>query len=326
MEVVVFSDLHVHNYKNFDRNGSRLENCLKVLDDVFAFANGNDINTILFAGDIVDQQQAVPTVASNALMERLRLLFNKYPDISVIAITGNHDQGSKSVAGNAGVSYLVQLEVAFPENFRRVDDDSIHTVEDGFFVHGVPYYQHPEHFKQMLAERSKAAKETNGDYTHVLMIHQTPSGLGNPNIPIDTEVTDELYDAFDLVLCGHIHKPMKITDKFYLVGNPLHRDLGDEGDEKGFWVFDTADPVGTMEFVSRKGRYPEFKRVRGAEAAGNESDYVIPVMDAVELSDGEVETVKEFNAGLGAEELMANYCKQMSMGEETLKVGLKFIK
>lgn len=78
MEVVVFSDLHVHNYKNFDRNGSRLENCLKVLDDVFAFANGNDINTILFAGDIVDQQQAVPTVASNALMERLRLLFNKY--------------------------------------------------------------------------------------------------------------------------------------------------------------------------------------------------------------------------------------------------------
>ena len=324
MRLIAFTDLHVHNYKNFDRNGSRLEQCLKVLEDVFKFAHKNKIDYILFGGDIVDQQQAVPTAAGNALMQKLSFLFTNYRDIKIIAITGNHDQATKSVFTAPGVSFLTQLDIAFAERFILIDNAWFEI--ESTIIHGIPYYQHPEHFKKALEITAGRVNATQA-YKHVLMIHQTPSGLGNPNIPIDTDVNDPLYDNFDLIICGHIHRKQEITDKFFLLGSPLHRDLGDEGDEKGFWVFDTDEPAGTMTFITRKGRYPEFKRMKGVITTEmSEKDYIIPEIEISEISEIGATEMENFNASLKPSELLENFYNEVhGKDKKLLQTGLEFV-
>jgi DNA repair exonuclease SbcCD nuclease subunit len=323
MRLTVFSDLHVHNYKNFDSNGSRLDNCLNVLDDVFKFSEKNKIKYILFCGDIVDQQQAVPTVAGNALVLRLSELFSQYENIVMLAISGNHDQASKSLFKNEGESYLKLLSFVFPERFILVDNKSVVLDDNDGAINilGLPYYSHPEHYTLALKEITEQVKT---GMKSVLLIHQTPTGLGNPNIPTDTDVNDPIYDAYNLILCGHIHQPQDILNKFVVVGSPLHRDLGDEGDEKGFWVFDTVDPADTLTFISRKGRYPEFKRSTIDDGSG---DYIIPIIEIEDNSSAEAAEMEKFSTTLSAAELMENYFNQSdkSSDKEYLKTGLEFI-
>jgi len=327
---VAFTDLHAHNYRHFDNDGSRLKNCLEVIDDVYKFAVKNKIELILFGGDIVDSQQAVPTVVANALMERMDYWIKQYPDISWLAITGNHDQATRSLYGSPGVSFLQQLKIAFPRTFNLIDDSSICLQSDSYgipvAVHGIPYYAYPEHFAKALKDKAKVASVKKGK--HILLIHQTPSGLSNPNIPVDTNVHDPLYDFFDLVLCGHIHQGQSITEKFYLMGSPLHRDLGDEGDEKGFWVLDLEQPEETLTFVTRKGRYPEFRVISGEVPEEYANDYVLKERTAaeafIEIGDA---NIKDFSSALTPSQLLENYWKETEGNDtELLKTGIAFLK
>jgi DNA repair exonuclease SbcCD nuclease subunit len=158
------------------------------------------------------------------------------------------------------------------------------------------------------------------------MIHQTPTGLGNPNIPTDTDVNDPLYDVFDFVWCGHIHWKLPITDKFYLGGSPLHRDLGDEGQDKGFWVQDLTNPT-NVNFYSLKGRYPEYKRVKAEEIPeGMQDEYVIldPPVEVTEV-DGDL-TAEEFGTDLKAETILTNFYNTVhGKDDELLTTGLGFL-
>ena len=45
---IVFSDYHLHDYRQFNTDGKRLKNCIKVLYDIAEFANKNNIKYILF--------------------------------------------------------------------------------------------------------------------------------------------------------------------------------------------------------------------------------------------------------------------------------------
>ena len=52
-KVAIFSDLHIHNYGQFnDDSNVRLSNCLKVLNDIAEFCDSYGIDTVLFSGDL----------------------------------------------------------------------------------------------------------------------------------------------------------------------------------------------------------------------------------------------------------------------------------
>jgi len=66
----------------------------------------------------------------------------------------------------------------------------------------------------------------------VLLIHQTPEH-SNPMIPFD--VQPEEFGC--RVFCGHIHR-YEDMGNLVIIGSPLHRDLEDVGQDKGFLVYD----------------------------------------------------------------------------------------
>lgn len=318
-----FTDLHIHNYRQFDKEGSRLQNCLRVLDDVFSYAHKKGITSILFGGDLFDQQKALPTSVVNETIGRFYSLFKKYPEITFYAVTGNHDQASKSLWGDDAVSALIHLQYAF-EKFWVIDNDKF-KVGEGVDCYGIPYYEYAEHFIKALEKQSEAAKSYSSN-KRILMIHQTPSGLGNPNIPVDVNFDNPLFAPFDMVWCGHIHSKQELSDRFIIGGSPIHRDLGDEGQEKGFWIFSLEDPA-IVQFIPLKG-YPQYRRLADDEITeADAGNFIVPKVFYSDREAAGDATMEEFGADLKATELIKNYWNTAGEGdEELLTIGLSFIK
>lgn len=327
MLVLSFSDLHIHNYQQFDKNGSRLANCLNVLELVFKFAAKNGIEFILFSGDLYDNQKALPTEVVNLVVDKFAKMFATYTSITFLAISGNHDHASKNLLKKPAVTALSHLDLMF-DNFKLIDNTD-YPLDDNeeVGVIGVPYYEHSEDYHTALTDMLPF---TNDYQKTILLCHQTPSGLNNPNIPFDTDVHNELYEGFELILNGHIHAFQEITPKFINVGSPLHRDLGDLGVNKGFLVIDT-DAIGEekfYKFVSTKGKYPEFELVKlkeGEELKKDDFNYLIPIREVKQSMNLEINT-EEFGGGLTDENLVRNYWKKVSKDEALLFTGLKFLK
>lgn len=225
MKILVFTDLHIHDYKQFNSDHNRLDNCLKVLHDVADRAHHDGINTILFVGDLFDSQRALLTRVVNRTVETFVHLFEKYPDIRWYAITGNHDQAEKSLYKGVGTtpaeSALKHIETLSDGQFYIVDSSIIEI--GNVLVGGIPYYEYPEHFEQALLDLTEAIDihyETPEEFYKILLIHQTPvDPTGNPMIKTETNPSDPVYSKWDYTFCGHIHSRKQLTDNFLIVGS-----------------------------------------------------------------------------------------------------------
>ena len=330
-KVIIFSDLHIHDYQNFNKDGQRLTNCLRVLEDLFEFANKYGINTILFGGDLFDTPKVLLTSVMNESVKTFIKLFETYPDIKFYAITGNHDQNRKNLIDRPADASNQYLASIFPDNFILFDNKSI-SLGDDIYISGIPYYEHPEHYSQCLdatLERLNTRdRKLGGEYKDYLFIHQTPHGLGNEMIPTDTNPKDERYKRFEHVFCGHIHARQDLTDHFTVIGSPIHRDMGDVGENKGFIVMNLAKPENGYKFFELKD-YPKFQqRFDDEEEFENEEDNFVIVKPKVlhVITNSDAPEVEKFNTSLENAELLRNYWEAVDgKNEELLEIGLSFI-
>lgn len=320
---VVFSDWHIHNYKRFDNNGSRLDNCISVLFDIAEFCVKNNIKTIFFSGDLYDQQKALPKEVVNKTVKAFEKFSKEYPDLNIYAISGNHDHSTKNLIGSEAITGLDHISEICP-NFHVIDNHN-RKLGDGIVVQGIPYYEYKEHYREKLARASEIAKQSD-TYKHYLLIHQTPEGLGNDMIPTDTSPKDELYEPFEHIFCGHIHIHKRITEKFTLVGNPIHRDKSDAGHAKGFLVMNLLAPENGLVFKELTG-YPKFiTAFEGDEVEDEDFNYVIREHRPEELVIQENANVEDFNTNLGAQDLLKNYWQEVDgKNEDLLSVGMEFL-
>lgn len=324
---IAFFDLHVNQYTQFSEHIDRLKNCLKVIDDVFKYAAHYEADTILFGGDMGDLPKYIYIAVIDSIMKRLSKWFAKYPNVTMYAISGNHDQNKKNFFDKPAKTLLSVFAVAFPGRFVLIDNDVVEVADD-CYVAGIPYYEHKACFDRALDVQHEACLFPNDTKAKVtLLIHQTLEGIYNKIIKPDTSPADPRYAAFDLVMCGHIHNKQIITDKFIVGGNPLHRDLGDIGSEKGIWLIDLANPK-DYQFISRKGRYPEFVKMEAAEITEEVKLVSFAVPKATHkdvVVEGSADT-KLFHAGLTPTDLLTNFWKQTNgQDERLLKVGLSLL-
>lgn len=334
MKALHFTDLHAHVYKNFGTPDERLRNCLKVLIDLADFAHAKGITVIFFSGDLYDTQKAIFTQVVNEMVSTFIHIFGKYPNLKFYAVSGNHDQSSKNLLGAPAVTALSHLAELFPSNFILVDNKVVPVCE-GVAVAGIPYYEYPEHYAKMLEHTSsevaaaKAGFEEEGKTLKVhLLNHQTAKGIGNAMIPYDTDPTDPLYDIYDAIWCGHIHGRQELTSKFTNVGSPIHRDMGDAGQVKGFYVSNLAKPENGKVFIPLKG-YPEFHTYKeGDEITEQEraSNFVVIEPDYSAIADHSTARVEEFNTSLEKSDLLTNYWKEAGeSNNDLLTIGLELI-
>lgn len=254
--MVVFSDLHIHNYSKFSTNSSRLRNCLDVLDEIFGAAKNNDTH-ILFCGDLFDKQITIPVEVYNSTIEKFSILFARYPTTKFYAISGNHDHASKNTLAKPAISALESISIAF-KNFVIIDN--LTAIIENYRVFGIPYYEYIEDFYSVLAEIPN-----NID---ILVIHQAPIGISNKFIHANLDI--DFAKKFKMTLCGHIHKRETLKNNLYIIGSPMHKDLSDEGEIKGYYLLNDYE----MTFVPLD-KYPKFSSIP------SEGNYYVPRLEKI---------------------------------------------
>lgn len=325
MLAVIFSDVQINSYKQFNTDNCRLRNCLKAINEVFKFAAKHKIEVILFAGDLYDTQKILGTEVVNETISLFLSWSKSNPEIKFYAISGNHDHATKNLLHKPAVTALGHLsEVA--DNFYLVDWVNA-SLTTGIKVWGIPYFERKEDFRTALTEVVGNAKESTG--IKLLMMHQTPDKLGNDMIPADISVDDPLFDCFDYVYCGHIHTHALLSPKFLLVGSPLHRTLEDVGLDKGFIVQDLSKPQEGYRRFSLNAKLPEFRYIREGDEVPPEwaKDYLTSIPAPVTRASKTNIDMDQFKSDLTPSKLIHNYWKEVEGGndKELLQVGLDLL-
>jgi len=323
-KAIVTSDIHIHPYKSFNEGGRRLKNGIAYLDYIFRLADANKIKYVLFGGDLFDKMYIMATGAVNAVTACLKENFEKYPNIVVVAISGNHDQSTRSLYGESCESALDYINTVF-DNFKLLDSPvDGYVTEAGNTIVGIRFYEHPEHFRKVLEEVGK--NKLRGK-VH-LLTHQT-IGSGLP-IEDTIEPEDPLFEPFDFVYNAHIHISEQLTDKIINIGNPQMRDAGDIGKQKGFWIVDLDDPINTIAFKDITDRYPQFiHKTQGETLTEWEAQqYVIWVPAPIADSVKDQKLAEKFSTNLSPSVILTNYCTEVLPANELkdkLAYGLKLI-
>lgn len=340
MRLVAFSDLHIHNYRQFDKDGSRLENCLRVLDEVFEYAGANNIEHILFAGDMFDMQKQVPTIVMNKTIQRFDYLLGKYPKIRFMCISGNHDYGAKKLY-DIDCDFLIQkdwthtaLYILFEalsehKNFEFLDDLMNITKTGGIYIYGLPYYEFSEHYYKCLEDRITLG--INSDNFNILLTHATVTGYEDINVKGSIDPFHEYFDKFDLILSGDIHKSRLFGDKFLMLGSPIHNKLDDFGEDKGFWDIEIKeDKTFELNFVSLNDKFPIFVKAFEGQDIPKKSldkDYIVyypAIINKPKNIDGNDEI--EFNSIEDTHKLLRKYWQETDgKDNDLLRVGLDLL-
>lgn len=326
MKFATFSDLHIHNYKAFDKDGSRLDNSLKVIDDIFDYCFANRISTVLFPGDLYHLQKVLPVSAVNRTIQTFQKAFKRtLGKVTLYAISGNHDFAVRNMYGRHATTALQHLDEIF-ENFVLIDNSVKDFKGLHVEVYGLPYYDHKEEFKKAL-DGLKMTDTPN--VFRVLMIHQTPSGLIDFPIPSDCDPLKD-FDRFNLVLCGHIHTRRKMGDNFWLVGSPLMQSFQDPLEDRGFMTFD-VQPMGKNLFKVDDNfidlGYPKFVTVNKSEAEKYSDHYIKLLNDFQEFDiDPEGGTLDIFDSSMNRKLLLEKYFLTLQNPDnQLLETGMKFL-
>jgi len=235
-----------------DRDKSFYEDQKYFVDRICELVREENIDAVMIAGDVFDR--AVSSAEALKLYDyaMTRLCLEQRKTVAVIA--GNHDGAERLSSCNdllkaAGLYIAGALEaepnkVSLPdtdiyllpwiteEKVRSVfpeDGEEIKSIEDAYRVAA-------EHIRASFDPKKK----------HILLSHafitdsETSESDRAAVIGFATQVSASVFEGFDYVALGHIHKPQSVTGNIRYSGTPMPYSFGkEEKQEKSVTVIDT---------------------------------------------------------------------------------------
>jgi len=326
MRAIVFSDLHVHDYKQFNKDHVRVDNTVNMLKYIFKFADKNEINHIFFTGDLFDQFANVSVIVINKVIKAFDECFKAYPDIEFIAISGNHDFATKNTFESPGFSGLDILSGdGLFTSFILLNGVYNHE-HKGFSVMGIPYFVSKEHFWHYFKNTKDLIQYKDNAY---LLMHQMvwPE---NPMVEDDVNLEDNRFMDFKWVFNGHVHHKGILSNNFLNVGSPIHRDASDIGIRKGIWIVDLEPGSDTLpKFWDTTERNPQYiqKAYGEPESDWEKQQYITWYHPDIkkQVKEDDFDSSK-FNTELKPEELLTNFCQEVEPdNKDLLKAGLNLL-
>lgn len=302
LRCLVFSDLHIHDYKKFP---SRLDTSFKVLEYLVKKADLAGV-PILFCGDLLHESHII----SQDLLIRLLDEFTRLRDYNttIYGISGNHTIPIISrvdIKPPSWDSYIDGISKSF---YRCIDYKRIHL--KNLYIYGVPYIDHNiglnEYLKNIELVGSNRCK-------HILLLHTDyPGAEDTDGRKVDSveNLNLNILNRFDLVLCGHIHKPQRLSKKVYMVGAPYQQRRTDKNTKLGYWEL-YSDL--SMKFVELKG-FPKFIDVESEDEIKDDGNYytVVPKQKTSEQASTNHKITKQ----LTKTKLAKRYLKEKGIKDE----------
>lgn len=263
---LAFSDLHLNIYGKFNENNKRTLNHFKVLSVIKDKCKEYQCPA-LFCGDILHKPENIDQGLMEVIYQEFEKLRLRENQIELFAISGNHDISKVSIIGKKPFSWLKFLEQFGIECI----DYKKKLIFPDITVHGIPYIDHnvglSEYINKMKIDDDK----------NILLLHTDyPGAKDTDGRTVDSveNLNLNVLKKFDLVLCGHIHKPQRLSKKVYMIGAPLQQRRTDRDCNMGYWkIYSDL----SMKFVPLED-FPRFIDVENPEEIKDDGNYytVIP--------------------------------------------------
>lgn len=228
MKFLHTSDLHLGKQIH---DISLLEDQRIVLDEIVGLAHAHQVDGVIIAGDVY--QKTTPQAEAMALFDQFLTRLAAFTRVFVIG--GNHDSQLR-------VSYLAGLIQGAGAYIAQPFSGELQTItlQDDFGpvdIHLLPYIK-PIHVRRCFPEAKiesyedamqtiLARADMDTHRRNILVCHQFITGAETSDSEemavggLDN-ISAGLFDAFDYVALGHIHKPQKMMrDTLRYAGSPL---------------------------------------------------------------------------------------------------------
>jgi len=232
-KVLLFSDIHIHNHK---KSYERLEDCLKALQWVFDTAKKENINNILFGGDILHERQKIDIFVYNKIYNVLSENLNK-SNINFYCLLGNHDLWFNEKTSISGVYPFQSIK-----GFKVISNPETISIEDSDWDF-LPFTHDPID--------SLKTFDKNNVKNRFLLGHISIDGaclnsglISDVIIEHDGEmvkVSKEIFTNYKHSFFGHYHQSQNLADNVEYIGSPLELSFGEAEEQKHIIIFDTND-------------------------------------------------------------------------------------
>ena len=297
MRILHTADLHigksVHDFP-------MLEDQRAVLTQITEILRREKIDVMLLAGDIYDR--TVPSAQAVTLLDEF-LTKVSCMKIPVIAISGNHDSPERLEFLNGVLEKQgIFISGIYKDVLKKV------TLEDSYgkvtFI-CLPYFRSGElglKSSQEVAEKLLAEAEIDTTQRNVLLTHYFVTDHGRAPELSDSEtalqvggidnVEAEVFEDYDYVALGHIHRPQQIGDRMmYYAGSPLKYSFSEANQEKSVNII-TLKEKGDITVIKESLKpVHDMRKIRGtmeqilqAASGTRDMDYIqVSLTDEDEL-------------------------------------------
>lgn len=222
------------------------------IDEICRIIQERHVDAVLLAGDVFDR--AVASASAIRLFDYAMNRFCLELNQRVLAIAGNHDSAERlsscgSLLEKAGLYICGALEA---EPKAIIFDDSE--------VFLLPWMTE-EKVKSLYPNEREGIRNLNDAYRvvaghmrnrftpgkkHIVIAHafiakaETSTSDRAAEIGFATQVSASVFDGFDYVALGHLHKPQNVNDQIRYCGTPMPYSFGkEESQEKSVTLLDT---------------------------------------------------------------------------------------
>lgn len=249
MKFIHLSDLHIGRKVN---GFSMLEDQAHILGEILCAVDTEHPDAVLIAGDVYDK--SIPSAEAVQLFDTF-LTELKTRCQHVFVISGNHDSAERIAFGGR----LMEQSGAHmvPVYNGQTASVTLHDAHGPVHVYMLPYLR-PSMVRQALPEASIeshtdayreaiAAMSINPDDRNILVAHAFVTGAErseSEDISVGgaDNVDASVFDAFDYVALGHLHRPQNIgSERIRYCGTPLKYDFSEMSHEKSVTVVELAE-------------------------------------------------------------------------------------
>lgn len=256
--ILLFTDVHTHDWREFSQDGSRLDLCLSVWDSIGAFCVREGIDYAAFLGDLFHQRSFIDTVVFNCTGEKVEE-FCRY--VRLLLLPGNHDIATRS-GYHALRGFWNVKNCTVPKRLEPLD----------FAVKGrriilLPYNEDVEQYREYL----KASRQQGTVLLTHAAVQGAKTGAGEyvPKHPLSLQE----FQGYVMAMSGHYHAEQGLVWKgktvgpsdlryqnplFLYIGSTMEHRMGEMPSRHGFVLFN----VRTLEVRRFSLAYPRFKRVK----------------------------------------------------------------
>ena len=299
MKIMHLSDLHLGKSV---LEQSLIEDQRYILDKIIEIINSKEVDVVLIVGDVYDK--GIPNVDAVRLFSDFLAKLYKI-GIEVFIISGNHDSKDRLSFGNElFIDNGVYIEGVFSGKLKCVE------LEDDFgkiLIYMLPFVKPADvrgyYLDKEINSYQDAIKvildDINMDTSkrNIIMVHQfvTASGVEverseSENLSLGgiDNIDVSLFDKFDYVAMGHIHRPQKlIKDTVRYAGSPLKYSFSEVNHKKSVPIIELKEkgnidielvelvPIRDMRII--KGKLDNLL-AKNILSLGNIDDYISAII------------------------------------------------